>query len=127
MRQIVFFDGECGVCNTFVQFLLKHDRGRFTFAPLQGETARLYLGQGRAPDLSTVIYADGERIYLRSEAVLRIARAMGGLWAGLWIFYLVPRGIRDPLYALFARYRHLFLRGTVCAVPTPEERRRFLP
>ena len=42
---ILFFDGVCGLCNRFVDFMLKADsRNRFLYAPLQGETARSLLG-----------------------------------------------------------------------------------
>lgn len=42
---ILFFDGVCGLCNRFVDFMLKADsRNRFLYAPLQGETARRLLG-----------------------------------------------------------------------------------
>ncbi len=123
---IVFFDGQCGVCNAFVQFLLKVDRGGFSFAPLQGETARARFG--RAPDVTTVIYAEGDAVYERSEAVLRIARAMGGVWSLLWCLSVIPRGLRDPLYSFFARHRHRFFpRRDTCLVPTAQQRQRFLP
>ncbi len=42
---ILFFDGVCGLCNRFVDFMLRADcRSRFLYAPLQGETARRLLG-----------------------------------------------------------------------------------
>ena len=48
---ILFFDGVCGLCNRFVDFMLKADsRSRYRYAPLQGETARRLLGpQDQAP------------------------------------------------------------------------------
>lgn len=44
-RPILFFDGVCGLCNRFVDLMLKSDsQDRFRYAPLQGETARRMLG-----------------------------------------------------------------------------------
>ena len=44
-RPILFFDGVCGLCNRFVDLMLKADsRDRFRYAPLQGETALNILG-----------------------------------------------------------------------------------
>lgn len=44
-QPILFFDGVCGLCNRFVDFMLRADRqDRFRYAPLQGETARRLLG-----------------------------------------------------------------------------------
>ena len=37
---IILFDGQCNMCNTFVQFVIRRDpAGKFQFAPLQSEQA----------------------------------------------------------------------------------------
>ena len=44
-KPILFFDGVCGLCNRFVDLLLKSDsRDQFRYAPLQGDTAQRMLG-----------------------------------------------------------------------------------
>ena len=44
MKHLVFYDGECGLCDQVVQFLLKADKNKgFVFAPLQGKHAALAL------------------------------------------------------------------------------------
>ncbi|MGB0952150.1 MAG: thiol-disulfide oxidoreductase DCC family protein, partial [Planctomycetota bacterium] len=41
MMAIVYYDGDCGVCNSFVRRTIRHDaEGRFRFAPLGGATAK---------------------------------------------------------------------------------------
>jgi predicted DCC family thiol-disulfide oxidoreductase YuxK len=46
---VVFFDGVCGLCDRWVQFVLPRDRGaRFRFAPLQGALAARELPPGVA-------------------------------------------------------------------------------
>ena len=43
-QPILFFDGVCGLCNRFVDFMLRTDSQHlFRYAPLQGETARRLL------------------------------------------------------------------------------------
>jgi len=43
-KPILFFDGVCGLCNRFVDFMLRADsQDLFRYAPLQGETARRLL------------------------------------------------------------------------------------
>lgn len=43
-EHLVFYDGECGLCDRVVQTLLKVDtHERFVFAPLQGKTAEKLL------------------------------------------------------------------------------------
>lgn len=129
---VVFFDGVCNLCNGTVQFILDHDkREQFRFAPLQSEAAeKLLAGRGLAKDreaLDSVILLEGDKVYERSDAALRIARRLGGLWSALYVFIVIPRFLRDAVYKLIARNRYRwFGRTEQCRVPTPELRARFL-
>ena len=50
-RPVLLFDGECGLCNGVVRFLLRQDTAaRLHFAPLQSGPAQEYL---RAQGLPT--------------------------------------------------------------------------
>ena len=126
---IVYFDGVCGLCNRFVDFLLRRDhRRQFRFAPLQGETAaaRLRVRPGIAP--RTIVLEDDEGIWERSRAVLRILRRLGGVWSATRILLLVPAPVRDWMYDLIAQRRYAwFGQRESCRLPTPDERERFLP
>jgi len=133
---IVLYDGVCGLCNRSVQFLLKHDKaGRFRFASLQSDFAEKVLGRhGLDPkDLDTVHVVEnydqpGERVLQRSDAVLRAARELGGLWgASASVARIVPRPLRDMIYRYVAtnRYR-MFGKYDACMLPDPNQRSRFL-
>ncbi len=53
---IVFFDGECALCDGFVTWIYTRDKkGLFKFAPLQGETAKDLLALGSEEMLDSVI------------------------------------------------------------------------
>lgn len=128
-RPILFFDGVCGLCNRFVDFIVKRDRhARIRLAPLQGETASRLLSEHDRTSLDSLVYCDGSRSFRRSSAVLRVFRCLGGLW---WLptvlLWLIPRPIRDCGYQLIARNRYrLFGVKSECRLPTPDERTRFL-
>jgi predicted DCC family thiol-disulfide oxidoreductase YuxK len=127
---IVLFDGVCNLCNGSVQFLIRRDPGaRFRFASLQspaGERLRDELGIDRRAVDSVILVEDG-RWYKESDAALRIARGLGGLWKALGILRLIPRPLRDGLYRLIARNRYRWFGKTeACWLPTPELRGRFL-
>lgn len=129
-RPIVFYDGECGLCDRFVQFVLRHDRdARFQFAPLQGETFAGYRPRVDAADLSTMVLADEAGLHTRSTAALRVLRRLGGAWGPLGgLGLLLPRPLRDLGYRAVARVRHrLFARPDACRLPGPSDRPRFLP
>jgi len=127
---ILFFDGVCGLCNWFVDLLLKADRqDRFRFAPLQGDTAQRMLGlQDQYGGPNSFVFHEKERSYEQSNAVLLALRRLGGVWRLVAMLYVFPRPLRDFVYRIVARNRYRwFGKRDVCRVPTPEEQERFLP
>ncbi len=129
---IVLFDGVCNLCNASVQFILDRDaRDHFRFAALQSEAGvKALRAHGREPatgDPDSVMLIEGDRVYDRSDAALRIARRLRGAWPLLAVFLVVPRFIRDAVYKLIARNRYRwFGRTEECRIPTPALRARFL-
>lgn len=125
---IIYFDGVCGLCNRFVDFVLTRDREhRFRFAPLQGTTAAARFSPlgGAAPE--TILYEEGDRLYARSTAALRILSRLGGLWWIVSALRICPAVIRDAVYDWIARNRYgWFGRREACRIPTAEERAVFL-
>lgn len=127
LQRVIFFDGVCGLCNAWIDFILKRDRaGIFSFAPLQGNYAK-EMEPEASENLNTMIYhASGQRYY-RTGAILRILRDLGGIWCLAWVFWFVPFFIRDFFYGLIARNRYrIFGKKENCRIPTPEEKVRFL-
>lgn len=128
-KPILFFDGVCGLCNGFVDFVLKHDRhGRVFVAPLQGPTAAASLPDEIVRGLDTVVLLDGESWHIRSSAIVRIFWKIGGLWSILGtLLWLIPKPLRDLGYKVVARSRYrLFGKKETCRLPTAAERSRFL-
>lgn len=128
---ILFFDGVCNLCNSWVDYVIRRDKDRvFRFASLQGETARKMVPDYAKPgDLSTLVLLDEKGQHIRSTAALRMMRRLGGFSGGLaTVLLAIPRPIRDLGYRVVAanRYR-LFGQKDSCRLPTPQERALFLP
>ncbi|MGP0630554.1 thiol-disulfide oxidoreductase DCC family protein [Nitrospina sp. 32_T5] len=125
---IIFFDGMCGLCNGFVDFLIRADKVQvFRFSPLQGEAAGRVLGTTGKYSLDSVVLVEGDRVSSKSTAALRIFRRLGGIWSLLWALRWVPLPVRDGIYEWIARNRYrLFGKKATCRIPSPEERTRFL-
>ena len=132
---VLLYDGLCGFCDGTVQFILKHDRrGTLRFATLQGDFARDVIA--RHPELAGVdslvlVEPDpasgNERVYVRSDGALHVARYLGGAWKLARATAIVPRFLRDLAYDGFARIRYrVFGRYDACPIPTPEQRARFI-
>ena len=116
---IVLFDGDCGLCDRWVRFVLWADRGaRVRFAPLRPEE----LAQA-----DSVMLRQNGQTYLRSEAVLRTLGGLGFPYSLAATLRVVPVAWRDAAYNLVARHRYrLFGRRQTCRIPTPGERARFV-
>jgi len=126
---IVFFDGHCGLCDWFVNFVISEDhKHSLLFSPLQGETAKSKIGTIEIKQLQSVILYDNKKIYRQSDAVLRILGYLGGFWRLLECATILPRGLRDRIYDYVARHRYQwFGQHESCRIPTSEERRFFVP
>ena len=96
--------------------------------PLQSETGQRLRGQHaiQAETDSLVLIKNG-KAFTYSDAGLRIAKGMGGIWQLAYVFMIVPKRIRDWVYKLVAKHRYRFFgKRKVCMMPTPEVRERFL-
>jgi predicted DCC family thiol-disulfide oxidoreductase YuxK len=132
---VLLYDGLCGFCDRTVQFVLRHDHeGTLRFATLQGEFARAVIA--RHPELAgadslVLVERDApsgdEKVYVRSEGALRVARYLGGAWHLARAVGIIPRFLRDWAYDGFARIRYpVFGRYDSCPIPSPEQRARFI-
>jgi predicted DCC family thiol-disulfide oxidoreductase YuxK len=132
-QHLVFFDGECGLCDRTVQWLLKNDDNELLyFAPLQGEEAQRVLPQFDLPaDLDSIVYvrrSDTEaEVFVYSNAIGEILKLMPRRWSWMRVAWVIPRVIRDSVYrALAARRIQWFGRVDACQLPDERQARRLL-
>lgn len=128
-QTIVFFDGVCHLCNSFVDFLVSKDKkALLRFAPLQGRTAQALLRPEERDEPETVLIWHQGRLFSKSDAVLLAFSRIGGPWSFLGsIARRVPRALRNRLYDFVARRRYAwFGKRETCRLPTPEEKSRIL-
>ena len=118
---IILFDGTCNLCNGSVSFVIKHGgKDKFLFLALQSEQAKGLLPENyiieQSPD--SIVYLENKKVYLRSTAILNILKRMGRGWKVLYVFIIIPRVLRDPLYDFVARNRHRwFGKNDYCELP----------
>jgi len=130
MGPVLLFDGVCHLCHAGVRAVATRDRaGRFRFASLQSRVGReLLLAAGEvASGEPAVVLVEGTHVWVRSDAVLEVARRLGPPWSLLRMARVVPRALRDVIYRAIARRRYRwFGRYERCPRPTPGLRERFL-
>jgi len=108
-EHVIFYDGECKLCQSSVQFIRRRDpQGFFHFCTQQSPEGReRLLALGQDPDArASLVYWDGHRAHQRSDAALRIARCLPGMWPVFSALLVLPRFLRDPFYDFIARHRY---------------------
>jgi predicted DCC family thiol-disulfide oxidoreductase YuxK len=129
-RPIVIFDGNCVLCSSFAQLILRVDR-RHRFRLLAAQTplgAALYAHYGLFDDdyRTNILIEDG-RIWLKSDGSIRIFVGLGFPWSTAALAKILPRSLRDYFYDVVARNRlRWFGRRETCFLPDPQDADRFL-
>lgn len=126
----VLFDGVCNLCSNSVQFIIERDpQARFKFASLQSARGQAELKRFKLnpTQLHSIILIQGDAFLERSNAALEIARHLSGAWPLFYLFKIIPRFLRDPVYNWIARNRYKwFGKKNECWLPTPDLKDRFL-
>jgi predicted DCC family thiol-disulfide oxidoreductase YuxK len=126
---IVFYDGDCGLCNRTVRYILKKRKSGFPiyFAALQSDFTRTFFAERNEPkpDLSTVAVFTGTTFLYRSDAALFLTKSLRNHG---WLrgFVIIPGFVRDWFYAIIARYRKQLTSKEFCVMPNSDELGLFL-
>jgi predicted DCC family thiol-disulfide oxidoreductase YuxK len=131
-KKVIYFDSECLLCSKAALFIIRHDLDRkLWFASMKEgpDTGSDFMGS-IGPGVrhkETIIYDDRGKIYVRSEAILRILHDIGWPWRVLFILRIIPLSWRDGAYDWVARNRQRwFGRKGYCFIPDDSVRERFL-
>jgi predicted DCC family thiol-disulfide oxidoreductase YuxK len=128
-RAVLLFDGECNLCNSLVQFIIRKDhKKKFLFASLQSNAAESLLIKHSLPvkKNNSFVYIVGEKHYVKSTAALLVARELNGITRLLYGFIIIPLPIRDFVYDLVAKYRFRLFGKTRACLAESEHIHRFL-
>ena len=92
---LVFYDNSCLMCQRAVAIAKKADRKNICeFKPLPTGDAD-----------SLILLEDGKKKWLYGKAVFRLLWLLGGKWALIGWFYVLPSWIIDPIYRFIASRR----------------------
>ena len=107
-KYIIYFDGICGLCNSFISFLVRIDRKyKLRFATLQGKKGKELIKKINFvnSDFETVIFQKNDQVYTKSTAVFEIFKTISGFWKILLIFNLLPTSLSDSIYGYISKKR----------------------
>lgn len=129
-KHIVFFDGECGVCNFWVQWILEKDKkDEFLFASLQSEFGQKFLTERglETQQFNTLYLWKPQQYYLiKSKAVLKITDILGGLYKLLSLTgKIFPTFFGNTIYDLISKNR-MKLASQKCFLPDAHQKKKFI-
>jgi len=127
-QNILFYDGDCGFCNSAVQFVLDHEKNEdIYFSSLQSAfSKRFFQDKGYShPDLSTFYFYTNHQLYCKSKAALKVTTFLSVPYSFLILFSVFPRFIRDAVYDAISK-RRFKLSNEFCVLPEPQHLKRFL-
>lgn len=130
-KKLILFDGVCNLCNSAVQYVIKHDKNNvFMFAALQSDIGAQVLHHFNIDVLKTdsiVLYSKNEGLKTKSTAALHISKHLGFPRYLMSIFFIVPGLIRNWVYDYVAKNRYKWYgKQDFCWVPTPKLQLKFI-
>lgn len=132
MDNIVFFDGECAMCNGFVLFVLDNDKkDKVRFMALQSEEALNILSKHsiilEKDNLTTIYYLSNDVVLSKSNAILTILIDIQFFTFFAYCAKWIPKFVRDGVYQFIAKRRYLFFNDKKeCRLLTAQERKKIL-
>lgn len=130
-KKIILFDGVCNLCDSLLQFVIRHDKKDvFRFVALQstlGQEIVNHIGIQNKNIDSIILYVPGVAYYYKSSAALEIARELGGFFHLGTVFKIIPTVLRNYIYDYVAKNRYSWYgKKASCMIPTPELKSKFL-
>ena len=128
-KTILFFDGNCGLCNRSIKFVLRKEKNHeLFFSPLQSEFAKeIFREKNINHNFNTMMLLENGKVYNKSSASLRTTKYLKGLWPLMQGFLIVPPFIRNFFYNILSKNRIAWFGiSNYCDMMTPELKKRFI-
>ena len=119
-KKVIVFDGECLLCNKYVEFITKYDgNDYFRFVALQNKKilSKILKKKKLINDNTSIILIEDNTIKKKSSAVISILSNLKFPFYLFSITKIIPRFLRDMIYSLIARNRYnIFGKVKYCSV-----------
>jgi predicted DCC family thiol-disulfide oxidoreductase YuxK len=126
-KNIILYDGKCGLCNRSVQFILKFERNqKLQFTSLQSAFSKKVLSDFNMKNdfEESILFFDDGKLFSKSRAVLKIIPFLKWYFYPFLILWVLPGFVRDFIYDQIAKNRKRFAND--CILKETENATRFL-
>ena len=123
-KKIIFYDGVCNMCNSFVNTIISLDKkNQLFFSPLNGKIAKKLLKKHseKIKNIDSVIFYTHSKISVKSKAVIDIINSLGSLYKIISILNIIPSLLLDYIYDLVAKNRYSWF-GKKSSCPMPDKK-----
>ena len=129
-KKIILFDGICNLCDSSVQFIIKHDdQDIFRFVALQSDLGGKiiqHLGIHSSKVDSIILYIPNKTYYTKISAVTRIAKELNSWHRCLSVFRFTGK-LGNFIYDFVAKNRYKwFGKKESCTIPNSEKKSKIL-
>ncbi len=100
VKNVIYYDGECGLCHLAVRFILKVDsKSKFYFSPLSNLDNNL-------KNIDSIILKKGNKVFYEGQAIIMIFENIDNKWNYLAnVLKLIPINVLDTAYRWVSRNR----------------------
>ena len=127
---IIIYDGNCNLCNFWVNFISRHDREElFFFTHFQSDVSKRLLEKHNIGNdiTSSVILIEDDKLYHRSSAIIKVFQLLKFPYSILGIIKYVPIKMRDDFYELISSHQYKwFGRNINCMIPNEKIKQHIL-
>ena len=112
VENIIYYDGECGLCHLAVRFILRVDsKNNFYFSPLSNLDINL-------KNINSIILKRGNKVFYEGMAIIMIFENIDNNWNYLAkVLKLIPISVLDTAYRWVSRNRAKFSVKKVSSCP----------
>ena len=123
VENIIYYDGECGLCHMAVKFILKVDsKNKFYFSPLSNFDNNL-------KNIDSIILKSGNKVFYESQAIIMVFENIDNNWNYLAkVLKIFPIKVLDIAYRWVSRNRTKISGKEVssCPIVPSYHRKRFI-
>ena len=100
VENVIYYDGECGLCHLAVRFLLRVDsKSKFYFSPLSNL-------DNNEKNIDSIILKKGNEVFYEGQAIIMIFEDIDNNWNYLAnVLKLIPINVLDTAYRWVSRNR----------------------
>ena len=100
VKNVIYYDGECGLCHLAVRFILRVDsKNNFYFSPLSNLDINL-------KNIDSIILKRGNKVFYEGMAIIMIFENIDNNWNYLAkVLKLIPINVLDTAYRWVSRNR----------------------